>query len=427
MTKALLLILFYFIQFSFTYGQSMVLRIGDHFSSPVIGQLLDSPNQILSTESLSGKLLILDFWNIHCKNCLAAMPKMDSLQQQFKSKLQIVAVTGNSAEQVNHLFTKIDLKKPSFPFVVGDTILSKLFPHEGDPLHVWINEKGTVVAITNEENTNPVTLSKYFLKEWTGLPRRWDYGIRTDQALLSESNSSILSNAFRYSVLFKSLEEYSSSNQIIENDSCIRVLNGNLFELYKLAYKKELYEFPINIFMIPASDRILLKVKNLHPFLKPREDELSAVWTQSNHYCYEMKTPSTDTVPVYRRMQEDLARYFPYTARVQLQKVKCIELVSTNMNQITSGDTSIKMISKKISGDKSVHSNSLAEWIRQLNLIYAWRGLPVIDRSGSNEKTTLAISSKLTDIDTLNAQLDSYQLKLVEAYDYVPMLVINDQ
>src|SRR6201999_1317282 len=46
--------------------------------------------------SFKGKLLILDFWGVTCSSCIAEMPKMQRLQQEFGDKIQILLVTRDS-------------------------------------------------------------------------------------------------------------------------------------------------------------------------------------------------------------------------------------------------------------------------------------------------------------------------------------------
>ena len=81
-------------------------------------------------EKFKGKLVILDFWATWCKPCIAMMPVMDSLQQQFADRVQIIPVTYQSGSEVKRFFESYQRsghKIPALQGITGDTTLRKLF------------------------------------------------------------------------------------------------------------------------------------------------------------------------------------------------------------------------------------------------------------------------------------------------------------
>jgi thiol-disulfide isomerase/thioredoxin len=417
-------LLLVFIHFAISGGiqaQGNGLKIGDQLPEIDFGKILNRPGERITKGNLKGKLIILDFWNIHCKNCIAAMPKMDSLQQLFEGKLQIISVTGNSESQVNQLFSRIKILKPGFPFIVGDTVFNSLFPHEGDPLHVWIDEKGVVIAITNDYNTTKANIEKHFAGIMPNLPRRWDFGINTGHPLVSEVNGGLLNYVSCYSALFKSLHEFSSSNSVKETDTTIQVINGTLMQLYKIAFKNELYEYAISLFDIPTEDRTLLLVKDSSPFRLPTEEEKLSEWISKYKFCYEMQLSFCNVKNRYEFMQQDLLRFFPYNANIEKRKVRCLALT---MLQDSKPGTA-----KPVIKGKAVYfeNRPIEELVIRLASVYAWKGIPVIDETGLNGNFTFYLNSKLSDLDSLNNALKYYNLKLIPKDAEINFLVISDK
>src|SRR6185436_14027231 len=83
------------------------LRIGDLVPDVAVSNVLNYPGGKVRLSDFRGKVVILDFWNTGCAPCIAAMPKMQHLQEQFDDKIQILLVDWqNSTEQVQQLFKK---------------------------------------------------------------------------------------------------------------------------------------------------------------------------------------------------------------------------------------------------------------------------------------------------------------------------------
>lgn len=137
-------------------SSAQVLQVGDKLPQQVWTQI---PN-------VSGKrLVILDFWNTYCGSCMAAFPKLDSLQEQFAADIGIVLVNSReSKETVINRLTVMNKRRltsgdtiaypTTLSSIYADTILSGYFPHRFVPHHVWLNQEGTVLAIANANYTN---------------------------------------------------------------------------------------------------------------------------------------------------------------------------------------------------------------------------------------------------------------------------------
>ena len=281
MMKAFIFLLLSIVFYNVAVSQEIeALMLGEKIPEIELGQFLNNPLKQQNISELKGKLVIFDFWDIHCGGCIASMPRMDSLQKEFNGKIQVIFLTKNNEEEVNRLFSRIKVRKPDVPFIIDDTLLNDFFPHYGDPLHVWINQKGYVQAITFDYNTTPETIQKFLNGSDPHLSRRNDFGINLNYPLLSEQNSSILNKAESYSILIKGLNEYTAVGNtfFIQKESgtglisMIRTINASKLMLYNIAFDNEIFDADINIFNLPKNNRIILETKDSSGFYVPKKE-----------------------------------------------------------------------------------------------------------------------------------------------------------
>jgi len=438
MKKYILFICYLFIFYPIeTRAQEVYpLGINDPVPDVFLGRVLNEPTKKIRVSDFKGKLLILDFWNIYCSSCIHSMPKMNALQKRFKDRIQIIYVTRNSAKEVNQLFSRIKVKKPDIPFIIDDSMLKAYFPHNGDPFHVWINQVGKVYALTFDYCTDSITINGFLTGEKPRLLRRWDYGINKNYPLVSEQNAPLLNNADSYSIFFKSLIEYSNSTSLFfERDSSnnspylLRVINGPLIMFYDIAFNWDLYGSEVNYFNLRKNNRIIIKIKDSSLFfqhhLSSREGEL----TMSNTYGYEIKVSKEHEKFLYKSMQEDLNRFLPFIADVEKREVKCLVFKRTSNNEIPIFGASGNKEQITYNEDGTIAIQNMPPKTFILNLIYQNPDIktPIIDESDFSGCLNMVIQSKLSDIKTLNRELQKYGFGLFEEQRKINMLIIKDK
>jgi thiol-disulfide isomerase/thioredoxin len=404
------------------------LKVGDKIPNLYLGKFLDDPFSKLKISDIKAKLIILDFWNTHCTVCLTGMPKMDSIQKKFKGQVKIFAITYNTAKQVNQLFEKIKINKPGFPIIVQDSVFNSLFPHNGDPLHVWIDKNGVVIAITFHFNTNFETIDQYLNGVDPHLSRRWDFGFNPDYNLVSEPNSALLALSTNYSVLFRGLNEYTIETYIRVENERIQLTNATLLTLYGLAYNNEVYGFSVDPFNIRRNNRIILEVKNQVPFIPPSEESKLSDWIKNYVVSYELKFPDGNQNVKYRYMQEDLHRYFPFNAEIEKRKVKCLVLVNTSDQKFLKVKDSTSFPLMEYKPDKSFAIQNMPVSALVAELIYSNPSLnvPIVDETNFKFNIDINIKSSLSNIESLKSELRQHGLDLVEKEKEIDMLIISD-
>ncbi|WP_126248116.1 TlpA family protein disulfide reductase [Chitinophaga rhizosphaerae] len=145
-----------------------------------------------------GKILVLDFWSRGCGSCIASFPNIESLVDDRRNDIAVVAVMRENRHIFDSLKGKSQiLKESNLNFVVGDTIMRSNFPHTYVPYCVWIDKDGrfigTTTKVTNElldqalsggflgafeSNQNPTVRTELdFIKERQKLIRKTHEGI----------------------------------------------------------------------------------------------------------------------------------------------------------------------------------------------------------------------------------------------------------
>ncbi|MGZ3973693.1 MAG: TlpA family protein disulfide reductase [Flavisolibacter sp.] len=387
--------------------------------------LYGAPATLKKLSDLKGKLVILDFWNIHCKGCLTAMKEVQSLQKEFGGKIQVILVTKDSKAQVDALFSKVKLPYPTLPLLTSDRWFNDHFPHVGEPFHVWINAEGTVEQITESYNTNEkaiaATLSGSHLnlatvKEWAGFDPQ--------KSLWMQGEGRLLYHMKYYSCLMNRVTETLASSVSYFMDSAhalagYRFINTTLLDLYKgAAFRQPPHAVP--------SSSVLLDVHNREPFTFPGDNSKIDDWYNANLYCYELCVPVNQRDRLYKIMLEDLNQLFPYKATVEWRRRRCLVLKrysATSMLHSISGHAATCPGPDSI----CVINRPVSALVSQLAWLYRDAPTPIVDESGYKGNIDIRLHGDLKNPTVLNAALHCHGLQLIEDVHVIPMLVIRDK
>jgi thiol-disulfide isomerase/thioredoxin len=155
------------------FGQKIDIRpyyIGERVFDLPLQPIIHYKDSAASLSSFGDKLIILDFWNVHCSSCIAMFPKEDSLQRLLPNDLQFVLVTSDKKKEVLSFLKKYNKTHPqlSLPIVIADRVLHRLFRFSYVPHYVWIAPNGLILAQTSDNLINKgaiVNALKPFRKE----------------------------------------------------------------------------------------------------------------------------------------------------------------------------------------------------------------------------------------------------------------------
>lgn len=127
------------------------LKTGDTLPGFLVPKILFDVRGSAHTDMFRDRLLVIDFWATNCSGCVAALPKMQALQEQFGDRVKILPVTYEDSALVARFWKENSHTKGlKLATVVQDRQFREYFPHQAIPHEVWVY-KGRVVGITEAE------------------------------------------------------------------------------------------------------------------------------------------------------------------------------------------------------------------------------------------------------------------------------------
>src|SRR5258708_272471 len=415
------------------------LKIGDKIPEVVLESMKNYPGTKAKLSDFKGKLVILDFWSTLCAPCIAAFPKMESLQNEFGDKIQVLLVTNNSLSLVNGLCKRSPIaKKTNLPFVTGNTQLYELFPHTSEPYHVWIDENGTVKALTHGYNTTSEHIADFLRNKNIELPVRLDLVDWDDEdyrSLLQEGHGRQWEYLQYSSILMNHIPGINISTEGPVTDSIsskmigLKMLNIDIKSLYQDAYSGT-----IPGFLTYWDDRIILEVPHPESYIIPKDGSKMDEWVKKNLFCYELRIkaaaswtcpPDTTYARLRKIFREDLERYF-FKATPEKRTLKCWVLVRT------ANENKLKTSGGNVIFDETKNGNIIRNFPVRDFLAYIMlenRGVntpPVVDETGYTGNVDMDINCSLDDIPHLRKELAKYGLGLIEAERQIDVLVLRE-
>jgi thiol-disulfide isomerase/thioredoxin len=380
--------------------------------------------------SLKGKLVIIDFFGIHCSSCISHLPEMQSFQEQFPDQIKILVVTKDDSVSVKKLLSRIPrLKNITLPFITSDSVLSEYFYYTSLPTHVWIDRSGTVIQKTAGYNTSFENIQSWLAGKKINLPAKKELrDYQKGVPLFVEGGGRQVNKLQYYSVIMGRPDGLDGQSDIrIDKDPAtgkpVRILiaGSSLLYLYRYAFM----EGNLSKDFVFQRGRVLLDVKHPEIFELPDDASLLGAWKEQYTCSYEIRVPPERSDRIYKWMKSDLERYYGYTAKVEDRKVECWVLKAAGNFKISvsKGPANWEL------GDNYFRATNLTlrEFLDRLR--YSKRLLKATVISDLNEKTKidLDLNCAVDDTDKLNTELRKYGLLLVKEKRILPMLVISEK
>jgi len=138
--------------------------------------VLQAPAGAAATwDALKGKAVVLEFWATWCAPCVAAIPHLNEVSDQFKDKpLVFIAVTDEKADRIAEF-----LKRRAIHGWIGlDTDRSMLRDYgiHGIQRTVLVDANGKVAGVTGPDAVTPGLLDKLLAGQPLGLAKTVDVG-----------------------------------------------------------------------------------------------------------------------------------------------------------------------------------------------------------------------------------------------------------
>ena len=368
-------------------------------------QVINHPDgkETITLNDYRGKLILLDFWGPSCSYCIAAFPKLDSLQAQFNDELQIVLVTQRDHEQIvtfhqrkpipNHLFS-----------VTADSVLNRFFQHRLLPHYAWINSHGKLIATTHSAVVTPENIRTAVNGDPLQIVQKNDLDTHRPFYLAEWATELPL----HYSLFQRG--RYPGANSQLRVHGRGEMIRGKSFtnytyrELYYLVAKPLFDRKGIRL----TPNRWLLETSDTTKWIST-QDALKG--NPELLYTYELVVLPEETHLVDSLLLTTLNSYTGYSAAIRQVTVPCLVITP---------------IVKGITPTPPAAGQSLEQFVVRWNLSYTVDGLPLpILLNESGYTLPLPKDLRATDMLTLRAALDSVGLGLTETTRKLDMLIIN--
>jgi len=399
------------------------LKIGDK----VPDELWKLPLQVVNypggkskvtLDDYRGKLIILDFWATWCSACLAGMPKMHKLQNQFADDLTVLPITKeNNPEKLLHFLENSNAIKDLKIFTVfGDTTFNKMFDHRLIPHYVWIGSNGTVEAITSTFDINQQNI-KAILEgsQMDGLGAKKDVDPNLPLIGAKDIPLSKIQGSF---VLYKGRLEGTGSGYRARDFGELVGVTWNNLPLVSI-FKKIGSHFIENF----NDKQLLIEMDNSSELIFKGSVEDRERWNHANVYTLEFLTKKKNYSTMYEEILHQLNSQLDFQISIQTKETKCLVLrKSNNKFPETEGGAYINSFyTNKLGQMRNVPVSHLIAWLNNRK----FSDLLVIDDTQTDSNIDLTLDTELPDLASLQKILKNKGLILEGAIMPIEFMLIR--
>ncbi|MDX3917447.1 MULTISPECIES: TlpA family protein disulfide reductase [Olivibacter] len=434
------------------YAQSMdikELKVNDTIPSELLLGTPKDRTEPIKFSDIKRKLIVIDFWASYCQPCINALPKFQKLQHIFRDEVQFLIVTHEDENRVEGLLRRSEITKEidfSIPFLVRDTILRKLFPHQVIPHEVIIDSSGIIKAITYESEITEKNIRLALYTDKINVASKNDFQANIDS--IKSDEPEIWLSSLQLGGNGRGSVKHYRNNEYIKSIS-LEFTPINLF--YKVySYFKLGQLAPLNV------KRVLVQVNDSANFKRYANRDLRPLpffpsrfpylhynnrqeYDNDNTYIYKLHVPyGTADSSIFRVAMEDLNRYFPIKGKVEKRKVPVWVIRRNNKQPIKPSDgdssrliltnTEIGIVNKPIDDiffllTRFVNADP---FINETGLKYPIDLVVNFKNSKLRDPKNGLVNNSPLDSEILKNTLEDKGLTMVREYREVDLLIVSD-
>lgn len=408
-----------------TVGQP--ISIGEEL--PVVkAKVLNYKSDSISLSDLKGKLVLVDFWASWCSPCIKYFGKLDSLQEKFMGRMQVLLInaksSGDTKEKILDVFNSWEQKngyKLRLPTVFDDNVIEKIFPHRTIPHYAWIYPDGKLHAVTSGDAVNIQNVESAIKGNDFQFVEKYD--IDADKPLYSSAYLPI-NNLKAYSIFIKGIQTgLPSGNRYREIGNIIHgraLTNITILEMYHAILSKLYPDIDFN------ERRIIAVVKDSSRIFKYKSSLPEQEWNKINLCTFDLIIPPSMASQLYNIMYDEMNRFSGYSGKVEKRVVNCLKLITLKDSgrYVSQGGKKINRL-YTTNGRRYLNNltiNGLVNWLNTLNVFT----MPVIDMTNFKGQMDIVFPGSIATIGELRRELQLWDLDIVESKQELDMFVLTE-
>jgi peroxiredoxin len=409
------------------------IKLGAPMPDFVLTQIEHFRTSSASLKDFKGRWLVLDFWHEYCSGCIAAFPKDNALQNNFKDTLQFMLVGFSGSEYVGRssrnsiriLYEKVRARENLDLAVAYDSVLFKRLMNNGFPFIVIIDPEGTVRGLANslsETDTRQLITGEVKFINQKPDPVNIDYNYKTP-FLINGNGGNDTDFLFRSMLAkWRPGDPYYNPVAIRNNiQGKFEVLKMSLPDLYRLAYTGEFrWDCDDSLYGTFEMKPVLLMDDTLLFY----PDYIKGL----RYFSYSLMVPERIADPgrMMAIMQRDLRSYFGYEGSIKKKLMPCWKITADPgawEKLKAKGDSTYATIFPR----RGVFAKnySLRSLIRMI-----WadneREPPFIDETGFPGNIDITLDCLMIDLKDVDEALKKNGLHLVRGEKEMSVLVISN-
>lgn len=391
------------------------LKVGNKVHIAQNFPVLNASAAEINISDTKKKIIVLEFFDTYCATCIADMPKLKDIQQQFEGQLEIILVTWQDEKTIRKFFETnkfLKEKEVYLPTIYADTVLRRYFPHLGVPHSVWIYQN-RVAAVTYRDFVTLDNLQTLWRDSEIRLPIKDDFK-STDpmsgpKATDEDQVKSIGKvNITGYNPALKQLGSVNSITDSVRGSSITYFNNLDVFGAYTAVWSK--IKKP-TFYMKP--ERIIWEVKDPTRYIFTGQSEENMLWLMQNAICYYREDIfKRDEKELAGIILDDLNTFLGLNVYWDVRETRCLVIRKKD---------SMKQVQQNKDADQGqkIKGSSVLVFLMD----YSNRFLPVVDEA--NYSDTMIIP-RFDTVEKLNSILEKYGLEVVEENKKLEVLIFQE-